>query len=58
MRFTLCLVSALVGVAVIWMFFYFLGKGLLLVPPSYNQTHPKQPQAIGSIAAVLHSVGD
>jgi hypothetical protein len=55
LRFTLRLISALVGVAVVWMFFYFLGKGLLLVPPSYDPTYPKQPQPKGSTAAIFHS---
>jgi hypothetical protein len=58
LKFVLRLVPALVGIAVIWMFFYLLGKGLLLVPPSYDPTHKKQPQPTGTTASIFHSAID
>jgi hypothetical protein len=52
-RSVLRLVPAIVGVAILWMFFYLIGKGLLLIPQPGEIAHPTPSQSSDTAAFLV-----
>lgn len=44
-RVLLRFVPIFIGIAILWTCFYLLGKGLLLIPPSFELPHPLSDHA-------------
>jgi hypothetical protein len=52
-RVLLRLMPIFIGIVILWTCFYLLGKGLLLIPPSFELSHPSSHHAAPLVSSAV-----